>query len=90
MQQQITAAALYGTGGGTPGMAVSPYGVGLGIGAAPGAVVATPPAALPAGTFLGFEGAGVTFARDFWSSAGFGLILLILLVAYFDIRLLNR
>lgn len=82
MQQQITAAALYGTGAGTAGMAVSPYGVGLGIGAAP--------PALPAGTFLGFEGAGVTFARDFWGSAGFGLILLILIVAYFDIRLLNR
>ncbi len=89
--QTITAASIYGTAGaGTAGMAVSPYGVGLGIGASPGAVVAEPPGALPAGTFLGFEGAGVTFARDFWSSAGFGLILLILLVAYFDIRLLNR
>lgn len=87
MQQQITAAALYGTAGaGTAGMAVSPYGVGLGM----GAPMAQPAAAAPAGTFLGFEGAGVTFARDFWSSAGFGLILLILLVAYFDIRLLNR
>lgn len=85
---QITAAALYGTGGATPAMAVSPYGVGLGIGGQPGGAVAQSPA--PGGTFLGFDGAGVTFQRDFWSSAGFGLILLILLVAYFDIRLLNR
>lgn len=83
---QITAGALWGSAAPVQPMAVSPYGLGLAMpGYAPVAVAR--PAAAP-GSFSPFE--GVAIGRDFWSSASFGLILLVLLVAYFDIRLVNR
>ena len=85
---QITAASLYGNAGGTGGMAISPYGVGLGVAAPVGALVPAPRQAIQAGTFAPFD--GVSIARDFWGSATVGLIILLLLIGYFDIRLLNR
>lgn len=85
-QQQITAGALFGNGG-APATAVSPYGVGLGMGFASGPAAGVPAPAAPA--------PGMNFIPDFipdsfWTSAGFGLLILFLLVGYFDVRLLNR
>ena len=85
-QPQLTASAFFGSGG-VPSPAVSPYGVGLGMPMAGGQAtgVPAPAAAAPGMNFI------PDFIPDsFWTSAGFGLLLLFLMVGYFDVRLLNR
>ena len=85
-QPQLTASAFFGAGG-VPSPAVSPYGVGLGmpIASGPAAGVPAPAAPMPGMNFI------PDFIPDsFWTSPGFGLLVLFLLVAYFDVRLLNR
>lgn len=81
---EITATSLFGSGAAVP-MAVSPYGVGLdwagGPAAAPQAASSAP---------AGMMGLLPDFIpNNFWEGSGFGLILLVGLVLYFDIRLLN-
>lgn len=56
--------------------------------------IAIPTESIGAGTSVAAgdpgTGAWVAVPRDFWRSSGFGLVLLVLLVIYFDVRLLNR
>lgn len=82
---QVTGASLYGPGGGGQPAA---YGI-----AVPSNVVAFPGGGQvtdPQGPGTPGDGALVAIPSAFWRSSGFGLILLVLLVLYFDVRLLNR
>jgi hypothetical protein len=78
MYAPVTGQGLYGADS-----APSAYGV-----AVPSNVIPMPGAA----SVNGDPGAGATVSVpvDFWRSSGFGLILLVALVVYFDLRLLNR
>lgn len=81
MYAPITGGALYGND------AAQPAAMGIAV---PANVVPMPGAVAvqtdgPAG-----QGAELLIPREFFRSSGFGLILLIALVIYFDVRVLNR
>lgn len=76
----VTAAGLYG-----PGEAGAAYGV-----AVPSNVVALPGATVQEADGAEGSGASIAVPREFFRSSGFGLLLLIALVIYFDVRVLNK
>lgn len=76
----ITGASLFGADAGAP----ASYGV-----AVPANVVPMPGAVAVDGAEPG-SGAELLLPREFFRSSGFGLLLLIALVVYFDVRVLNR
>jgi hypothetical protein len=84
-----TAADYFGYGqpvGGGPAM---PYGIGALPAIAPTITgSAAPPVAQSMSSGLSY--AMFAPASSFWRSSGFGLFLLLLLIWYFDVRLLNR
>lgn len=77
----ITASGMYGT------EPTAAYGIALPSNVVPmrGAAAYDPQGAGAAG-----DGAWIAVPRDFWRSSGFGLILLVGLVIYFDVRVLNK
>lgn len=79
MYAQVTGASLYGAD------APAAYGI-----AVPANVVPLPGAMAVQPDGAAGQGAELLVPRDFWRSSGFGLILLIALVVYFDVRVLNR
>lgn len=79
MYAPITAGGLYGTDAATP----ASYGI-----AVPANVVSFPGAVEAEGE--PGSGSAVLIPREFFRSSGFGLILLVALVIYFDVRVLNR
>ena len=80
MYAPVPGAALYGADAAAP----AAFGV-----AVPSNVITMPGAVAqpdgPAG-----QGAVMLMPREFFRSSGFGLLLLIALVIYFDVRVLNR
>lgn len=79
---QPTAAGIFGSD-----YQVAAYGIAIPSGAPvpAGASVVSPAAVDPQG-----GGYSVAIPRSFFHSSGFGLILLVALVIYFDVRVLNR
>ena len=75
---QVSAQGLYGGGADMVGQ----YGVTAPAGAQ-GQVIPFPQSQAT-------NAAGIIVPKDFWRSSGFGLIVLIALVIYFDVRVLNR
>lgn len=77
----ITGAGLYG-----PDQAQAAYGI-----AVPSNVIPLPgTAVVAAGPEADGDGVNIAIPREFWRSSGFGLLLLVALVIYFDVRLMNR
>ena len=58
--------------------------------AVPSNVVALPGATIEEATGAEGQGAAIAIPREFFRSSGFGLLLLIALVIYFDVRVLNK